>query len=101
PAAAEDLGFPMTTVPPHLDVVVGDDGTVNVPAPEVARLGARPGEHLRLVRGTAARVRPGRRTVRGILVGKIDPADLLTAQAFDDARKARVDAVEHKYGPSE
>ena len=30
----------MTTVPQHLDVVVADDGTVNVPAHEVARLGA-------------------------------------------------------------
>jgi len=91
----------MTTVPQHLDVVVGDDGTVTVPAPEVARLGARPGEHLRLVRGAAARVRGGRRKVRGTLVGKIDPPDLLTEQDFDDARTARVDAVEHKYGPAE
>jgi hypothetical protein len=91
----------MTTAPRYLDVVVGDDGTVNVPAREVARLGARPGEHLSLVRGTAARVHPGRRKVRGILVGQIDPADLLTEQDFDDARNARIDALERKYGPAE
>jgi hypothetical protein len=91
----------MTAVPQHLDVVVGDDGTVNVPAREVARLGARPGEHLHLVREAAAQVHRGRRKVRGILIGKIDPADLLTEQDFDDARKARADAVERKYGPSE
>jgi hypothetical protein len=91
----------MTAVPQHLDVVVGDDGTVNVPAPEVARLGARPGEHLRLVRGAAARVLRARRKVRGILVGKIDPVDLLTEHDFADARKARVDAVERRYGPAE
>ena len=88
----------MTTVPQHLDVVVGDDGAVNVPAPEVARLGARPGEHLSLVRGAAVRVGRGRGKVRGVLVGKIDPVDLLTEQDFDDAREARVDAVERKYG---
>jgi hypothetical protein len=90
----------MTTAPQHLEVVVGDDGAVRVPAPEVARLGARPGEHLRLVRGAAARVRRGRRKVRGILVGKIDPVDLLTEQDFDAARRARVEAVERKYGPA-
>jgi hypothetical protein len=91
----------MSTMPQHLDVVVGDDGTVSVPAPEVARLGAHPGEQLRLVRAAAARGRRGRRKVRGILVGKIDPADLLTEQDFDDARTARVNAVERKYGPAE
>jgi hypothetical protein len=93
----------MTTEAQHLDVIVGDDGTVSVPAPEVARLGAHPGEHLRLVRAAAAasRARRGRKTVRGILVGKIDPADLLTEQDFDDARQTRADAVERKFGPAE
>ncbi len=102
-AATEDPSFAMTIAPEHLDVVVGEDGAVRVPAPEVARLGARPGEHLHLVLVPpgAARVRRGHRKVRGILVGKIDPADLLTEQDFDDARKARVDAVERKYGPAE
>jgi hypothetical protein len=37
----------------YLDLVVGDDGTVmvHVSADELARLGARPGDHLMLVRG--------------------------------------------------
>jgi hypothetical protein len=91
----------MTAVPQHLEVVVGADGAVRVPAPEVARLGARPGEHLRLVREAASRVRRGRRKVRGILVGKIDPADLLTEQDFGDARRARAEAVERRFGPAE
>lgn len=88
-------------VPEHLDVVVGDDGTVIVPAPEVARLGARPGEHLHLVRAAIAPVRSGSKKVRGILVGRITPADLLTEQDFDEARSARIDAVHRKYGTAE
>jgi hypothetical protein len=51
--------------------------------------------------GHAAPVRRGRRKVRGILVGKIDPDDLLTEQDFDDARKARIDAVERRFGSTE
>jgi hypothetical protein len=46
------------------------DGAVCAPAPEVARLGARPGEHLRLVR------------------------------EFDGARRARAGPVERRYGPA-
>jgi len=44
-----------------------------------------------------SRIRRGRRKVRGVLVGKINSADLLTEHDFDDARRARVEAVERRY----
>lgn len=88
-------------VPEHVDVVVSDDGTVSVPAPDVARLGARPGEHLYLVRAAVPAMRSGSKKVRGVLVGRIAPDDLLTERDFDDARSARIDSVQRKYGPAE
>ena len=43
----------MSNTPPSsgdgFEVVVGSDGTLTVPAAELARLGVRPGAHLRLV----------------------------------------------------
>jgi hypothetical protein len=83
----------------QLDVVVGRDGTVTVPAAEIARLGARPGEHLHLVRDAPAAAPEGRKKVRGALVGKIETADLLSEQDFEEAKRARIDAVARKYGP--
>jgi hypothetical protein len=101
-AAEKVQEFGMTAaMPEHLDVVVSDDGTVSVPAPDVARLGARPGEHLYVVRATAAPIRSGSKKVRGILVGQIAPTDLLTEQDFDDARSARIDSVLHKFGTAD
>ncbi len=41
-----------------------------------------------------------RRKVQGALVGKIDMADLLTEQDFQEGKHARIDAVARKYDPS-
>ena len=84
----------------ELDVVVGDDGSVIVSPSAVARLGARPGEHLQLVRGKASgRHRP--RKVGGILEDKISANDLLTDEDFAAAKTERIQAVEHRFGPLE
>jgi hypothetical protein len=92
----------MTTPLEHLDVVVGDDGSVPpVSAAEVARLGARPGEHLRLVRSENSVERRGRKKVRGSLVGKIDPGDLLTDEDFAAAKRERIEIAERRYGSLE
>jgi len=92
----------MSTPIEHLEVVVGDDGSVPpVPAAEVARLGARPGEHLRLVRPERPPERRGRKKVRGILVGKIHAEDLLTDEDFAAAKLERIEVAERKYGSLE
>jgi hypothetical protein len=68
----------------------------------VERVGQKSRDHD--MKNGATRVLAGlpwpRGKVRGVLVGKIDPADLLTERDFDDARRARVGAVERRYGPA-
>ncbi len=58
-------------VPPP-EVVVGDDGSLSVPAETLIRFGIRPGTHLRLVAEHAEEPRPNRQSAMGILEGKID-----------------------------
>jgi hypothetical protein len=81
------------------DLVVDPDGAIRVPADQVARLGLRPGEHLRLVRNSRpAEQPPRRRSVRGLGVGQIAPEDVLTWKDFEAAHDANVRAAEVKYG---
>ena len=83
-----------------IEVVVDDDGGVTVSPSAVARLGARPGEHLQLVRGrTDGKSRP--KKVGGILEGKVAAADLLTSEDFAAAKAQRIGDVEHRFGPLE
>ena len=98
-AYADDL---MSTPSEHLDVVVADDGSVNmhVPAEAVARLGAQPGEHLRLLRSEQAHSQP-RKKVRGVLVGKLPAEEILTWEDFEAAHQANVEAAERRYGAAE
>lgn len=85
----------------HLEVVVADDGSLAaVSADELARLGARPGEHLQLVR--TAEVPPRKRkSLRGALVGKIPEEDLLTEEDFEATHQANVKTAKRKYGSLE
>ena len=90
----------MSAAPDHVDVVVGDDGGVPPVSPaEVARLGARPGEHLRLVRADGHRPAVGRTRVRGILVGRLDQDEMISDQDFAEAKRERLDAADRRYGP--
>lgn len=90
----------MSASPDHLDVVVSDDGSVPpVSQAEVARLGARPGEHLRLVRADGHSPYEGRRRVRGALVDQVDTEHLITEQDFTDAKRERLEAADRRYGP--
>ena len=79
----------------HLDVTVGDDDAVTISATEVARLGARPGEHLQLVR-SASPIK--RKKVQGALVGRFDPDELLTRADFEKAHALNVQIAEEKFG---
>jgi hypothetical protein len=54
------------------EVVVGSDGTLSVPAEELARHGVHPGAHLRVV-PEGAPVPPKRRSARGILADAVPP----------------------------
>lgn len=82
----------MSTTPGTSDtdgfhVVVADDGSV--PAAELARLGVRPGMHLRLVSAGAGQS-GDRRTARGILAGTV-PVEAIEAwdRALDEDRAER------------
>lgn len=86
----------MGTPQQQLEVVVGADGTVRVPASDVARLGAGPGEHLRLVRGEPEQPVGRRRSVRGALVGRVD--DVLSWENFEAVHNSNVGAVRSKHG---
>jgi hypothetical protein len=81
---------------PH-EVVVEPDGSIHIPPDQVARLGLRPGEHLRLVRGSDTGRSP-RRSVRGLGVGQVPPEDVLTWEDFEAARDANTKAAQAKYG---
>ena len=78
------------------EVVVEQDGSIRVPADQVARLGLRPGEHLRLVRGPESERAP-RRSVRGLGLAEIAPEDVLTWDDFEAASAANVEAARVKY----
>lgn len=90
----------MSTPEEHLEVVVGEDGSLAaVGAEDLARLGVRPGEHLQLVR--TGRNSSRRKSVRGVLVGKIREEHLLTPEDFEATHLANVEAAERKYGSLE
>ena len=75
-----------------LQVVVGSDGTLMVPAAELARHGVRPGAHLRLV-VEEQEPSPKRKSVMGALADKFPPevADELI-RGLDEARADRIKA---------
>lgn len=82
----------------HLEVIVGDDGSLPaVGAEELARLGARPGEHLQLVRTAAGSTRQ-RKSVRGVLVGKVADQGALSEEDFAATHAANVEAADRRYG---
>jgi hypothetical protein len=88
----------MSSSPDHVDVVVANDGSVPpVSAADVARLGARPGDHLQLVRGEKSPL-GSRKKVRGILSGKVRDDGLITDEDFSAAKRERIDAAERRYG---
>jgi hypothetical protein len=73
------------------DVVVGSDGTLTVPAAELARHGVRPGSHLRLV---PEPVPARRRSTRGLLAGTVSPEGVdAMIQALDEAKADRIAQV--------
>ena len=83
-----------------IPVAVNVDGSLDLhlAADEVAtRLGARPGEHLRLVRSeeTDSTVRR-RKSVRGIGVGKVAPEDVLTWEDFERTSQDNVEALDRR-----
>lgn len=72
-----------------LEVVVGSDGTLTVPAAELARHGVRPGAHLRLVVDEAEQATK-RKSLRGALAEKY-PAEVADelVRGLVEARKER------------
>ena len=95
----------MSTSDPY-EVAVNIDGSLDVhlPADEVAaRLGARPGEHLRLIRSGDRSEEQGpvarrRKSIRGIGVGKVAPEDVLTWEDFEKTSQANVEALNRRLG---
>jgi hypothetical protein len=67
------------------ELVVADDGSI--PADQVARLGLRPGSHLRVVVETPGAPGASRKTAKGILAGKVDGEALVGA--LEDAKAER------------
>ena len=80
------------------DVAVAPDGSISVPADAVARMGLRPGDHLRLVRDEARGAAPRRRSVRGLGVSQVAPEDVLTWEDFETTHEANVRSAGIKYG---
>ncbi len=79
-----------------LDVVVDPDGTLHVPAAELARHGVHPGSHLRIV--TDRRAPVSRRSARGSLTGTATAHDIDTLlAALDDAKVERVADIEQRW----
>lgn len=88
----------MSTPEEHLDVVVGEDGSLaRVGADELARLGVRPGERLQLVRTPELTPRR-RKSLQGAVVGQVSEEDLLTREDFEATHEANVEAAERKFG---
>jgi hypothetical protein len=89
----------MSTSEPF-EVAVNPDGSLDVHlgADEVAtRLGAQPGEHLRLVPAGDADRRP-RKSVRGIGVGQVAPEDVLSWEDFESTSQANLEALDRRLG---
>jgi hypothetical protein len=82
PGAADEWDF---TVPSDDDELLA----------ELRRHGVRPGRrvHVALV----AEV-PGRRSARGLLVGKVAPDELLSEEDFDAVHRANIEAASARYG---
>lgn len=76
------------------EVAVGEDGSIKVPASEVARVGLRPGARLRLVAEPAGPVT--RRSSRGVLAGKLPE---LSWEDFEAASRDAIADHETRYGP--
>ena len=93
--------IPVSTSEPD-EVAVNADGSLDVHlgADEVAaRLGAQPGEHLRLVPSSAADPLPEqRRSVRGIGIGKVAPEDVLRWEDFEETSQANAAALDRRLG---
>lgn len=80
-----------------LEVVVGTDGALTVPAEELARHGVRPGAHLRLVQEPPPPPAP-RRSARGALAGVIDTEELDAVEvALDNSKAERIAAAERHW----
>ena len=72
----------------EIEVVVGSDGSLTVPADELARHGVGPGAHLRLV--ASGDSGSGRRSMRGALASITTPdAVRAWSEALDDDRAER------------
>jgi hypothetical protein len=89
----------MTSTPASGDdgfeVVVGSDGTLTVPAAELARHGVRPGAHLRLVAEDGAEPAPKRRSTRGSLAHLVTPEDVDAFEAaLAEAKADRIASVD-------
>ena len=86
-----------STASPHpdggIDVTVDPDGTLHVPAAELARHGVQPGSHLRIV--TPHKLPASRRSVRGTLTGTADVDALLAV--LDDAKSERITDIEQRW----
>jgi hypothetical protein len=84
--ASDDDGF---------EVVVGSDGSLTVPASELARHGVRPGAHLRLVVEDGDDLAPKRRSARGSLAHFVTPADVDAFEAaLAEAKADRIASVD-------
>ena len=78
------------------EVVVATDGSLSVPADELARHGVCPGARLRLVQ--VSQPRSPRRRMRGALAERVD-AEALDAfeAALDDAKAERTAAADRRW----
>jgi hypothetical protein len=75
------------------EVVVDSDGTLSVPAAEMARHGFRPGTHLRLVSDEPQPAK--RKSMRGAYVHLVEPADVdAFERAMAEAKSERIGYVE-------
>lgn len=77
---------------PSFEVAVGEDGSITVPADEVARSGLKPGARLKLVAEPSSALR--RRSSWGILAGKVPE---LSWEDFEHASRAAVVDHEARY----
>ena len=89
-----------STASPHpdggLDVVVGADGALHVPADELARHGVHAGSHLRIV--TEPPRAGTRRSARGAFAGTVSTHDVeALLNALDDTKTERIIGVEQRW----
>jgi hypothetical protein len=88
------------------EVVVGSDGTLTVPASELARHGVRPGAHLRLVaqseghastdtHGEQGHQRPRVKSMRGALTHMVTPEDVdAFVEALAETKAERISSLD-------